>query len=125
MKKLGFILILGIVSAVLAYLWQSHRGYTSSQIDDVHIYVFEQATCPHCHHAKQYISATYPNITVVYRNIAQKQNMQGLVACADKFHLDKQKLGTPLICMGQHVILGWGDKQQKQFDQYVQPFIQK
>ena len=42
----------------------------------------------------------------------------------DKFYLDKSKLGTPLICMGQNVILGWGEDQQKQFDEYVIIFMQ-
>ena len=40
----------------------------------------------------------------------------------NRFNLPKDNLGTPLICMGDHYIMGWADTDRVKFDSYVQKF---
>lgn len=100
----------------------SNTKYSTKKIDDGHIYFFGQERCPHCRSAKEYISKNYASVKIEYRDIAIRENQAGFVACAEKFRLDKDLWGTPLICMGQNVILGWGEKEQTLFDEYVKAF---
>ena len=124
MKKLGLLLIATLIVAGVSFCVSYFTGFSSKLIDDNHIYFFEQSTCPHCHHAKAYIQKTYPNVAIQYMDVQKPENQKSFFACADKFYLDQTKLGTPLICMGQNVVLGWGEDQQKQFDEYVKIFMQ-
>ena len=122
MKKI-FLLLLAALCVGCACFWiGSNAKFSTKKIDDKHIYFFSQERCPHCHNAKEYISKNYVNVKIEYRDIATRENQAGFVACAEKFNLDKESWGTPLICMGQNVILGWDDKKQALFDEYVKAF---
>ena len=123
MKKLFLLLMAVLIVGCAGYITASNAKYSTKQIDDEHIYFFEQKGCPHCIHAKEYVSKKYPNLKVKYLDISQKENQAGFVACADKFGLDRKSLGTPLICMGQNFILGWSDDEQYEFDMYVKAFV--
>lgn len=121
MKKIVatvFILSSSLALAQMTYFDPTHR------IDDDRIYFFTQTMCPHCNHAATYIAKTYPDLKIDYLEITDTQNQESFIACANKFHLNKRKLGTPLICMGQHYILGWTEEEQKHFDEYVKNFIE-
>ncbi|MBR4927109.1 MAG: hypothetical protein IKY98_02150 [Alphaproteobacteria bacterium] len=95
----------------------------SAQLDPNKIYFFTKNGCPHCERAEQYIQATYPTLPVTYQNVAEPESMDLLLACADKFNLDKSRLGTPLICMGDKHFLGWSDENKVGFDNAVQKFV--
>ena len=87
------------------------------------IYFFTKDGCSHCEHAKQYIQETYPTVSVDYQNVANQQSVDLLLVCVDKFNLDKNKLGTPLICMGDKYFLGWSEENKAGFDKAVQNFM--
>ena len=41
---------------------------------------------------------------------------------AKKYHIPGESLGTPLIVMGNHYVMGWGEEQQRQFNRYARNF---
>ena len=87
------------------------------------IYVFTQTSCPHCSAAKNYIKGKYPDLEILWQDISISQNRQRLFACAAKFKLDKSELSTPLFCMGNNYIMGWGSHERDQFKEYVEAFL--
>ena len=89
------------------------------------IYVFTQATCSHCWAAEDYLKEEYPDLKIQKRDIADSKNLNLFFACAAKFKLDKTQLGTPLFCMGDHYIMGWGRSERKLFEEYVEEFLPK
>ena len=101
-------------------------GRVWAGVDDVlpahEIVVFTQATCSHCWSAKDYVKEHYPDLTVQWRDISDEKNWKLMLVCASKFKIDKNRLGTPLFCMGQNYILGWGRSERKEFDEYVKDF---
>ncbi len=95
-----------------------------SKITDNQVYFFYQTTCPHCHHAIDYINKKYPDLKMVLVNIANQDGFKLFEKCARKFNLTEH-LGTPLFCMGDKYLMGWSPTYEKQFDSYVQPFLNK
>lgn len=95
-----------------------------SKISDNQVYFFYQTTCPHCHHAADYVKKKYPDLNIVAVNIAQHDGFKLFEKCARKFDLT-ENLGTPLFCMGDKYLMGWSSSYEKQFDAYVQPFLNK
>ena len=87
------------------------------------IYVFVQKTCPHCQAAEAYLDKSYSNVSIQIRDISQSENRALFFACAEKFGLSKWSLGTPLFCIGNHYIMGWGPEEQAKFDAYVKDFF--
>ena len=87
-----------------------------------HIYFFYQTSCPHCHYAAEYITKKYPNLKTINLDVRQQANYNLFLKCANKFRLNQNSLGTPLICMGDHYIMGWSDTDRVKFDSYVQKF---
>lgn len=87
------------------------------------IYVFTLETCPHCIEAKKYIRTKYPELNVHWLEISKPENWRFFIACAAKFRLDQSNIGTPLFCMGNNYIMGWGRFERKQFEEYVEEFL--
>lgn len=94
----------------------------SSILRNDKIYFFYQTNCIHCHHAAEYIDQKYPDLDIIRVNIANKNGMEMLMKCAKKFKLG-DRIGTPLFCMGDKHLMGWGDEYKRRFDFYVQRFI--
>ncbi len=121
MKKLLYILFFTSLPVVA----QKTHFDSTDRIDDDQIYFFTQNMCPHCNHAATFIANKYPDLKIKYLEIDTHENREAMIACADKFNVNKRQLGTPLICMGQHYILGWSEEEEKKFDEYVKDFIEK
>ena len=123
MKNIFKTLVAGVmVCALFACKPDETANTASAGIDNAHIYFFYQTSCPHCHHAAAYISSKYPNLKMIQADVRQADNFKLFLKCADKFKLDRNTLGTPLICMGDHYIMGWSDSDRVKFDSYVQKF---
>ena len=86
------------------------------------VYFFYQTTCPHCHTAAQYIKNKYPMLKVVSRDIKLPGNMNLFKAAVKKYEIGGA-IGTPLICFGEHYIMGWGPNDKQLFDYYVRPYV--
>lgn len=86
------------------------------------IYVFSQPGCGHCINAHNYIQRYYSDYDIKEINIHQANNMNKLRSYAHKFKIPSQKLGTPLIVMGDEYILGWGKEQTKAFNRNIKKY---
>lgn len=86
------------------------------------IYVFSQPGCGHCVNAHNYMQRYYKNYDIKEINIHQANNMNKMLSYATKFKISKNKLGTPLIVMGDKYILGWGEEQTKAFNRNIKKY---
>ena len=93
--------------------------------DDNQILFFTHNGCPYCDKALNFVSANYKDVPMQVLEVENPANMRKFISCADKFKLDKSRLGTPLICMGDNYILGWTKVSERKFRQYVKPFMKK
>ena len=100
----------------------SSNNSVMQSISNQNIYFFYQNSCPHCHHAANYIRKKHPNLKMVNLDVRDRKGYDLFLKCAQKFHLPQDTLGTPLICMGTHYIMGWADEDEARFDSYVSRF---
>ena len=122
MKKL--ILFFGALLgfAVVCFIHTATSG-NNDLLSDKEIYIFTQATCSHCWDAEDFLRDYYPDLKIQKKDIANTQNRRLFFACGAKFGLDKSKMGTPLFCMGDRYIMGWGRAERKQFEEYVKDYL--
>ena len=111
MKKLAVLLLWGLMLT------------GCGQKSETQVEFFTHNGCPYCEKALQYISANYPQLPMQVFEIGNDDNMKKFVACARRFKLTGTQLGTPLICMGQHYLLGWSPENEKLFNEYAKPFM--
>lgn len=121
MKKRGWALFIA-AGMMMTFGAVFSAGAAEPLAEDM-IYFFTKDRCPYCQQASSYIKETYPDLAVSFKNVADKKNIDLLIVCADKFGLDKRRLGTPLICMGNTVVLGWSDEEKARFDSAVKAFL--
>ena len=109
MKKLSFL------SALLGL---SFMGAASA----ADITVYYSPTCPHCHHAREFIEGTliyeYPELKVTLVNVMDASNM-------DKFQTMLQDCkfesgGVPVMVIGEKCEQGYGDMMQDKLREYVE-----
>lgn len=118
MKKL-----FSICAAALLFLGACDNA--SKQTEEIapdKIYFFFSNTCPHCHDALNYLNQKYPNLEISMTNVGNPEGFELFIKCARKFNLGNQ-IGTPLFCMGENHLMGWSPESEKEFDEYVKPFI--
>lgn len=82
------------------------------------VYFFYQTTCPHCHTAAEYIKEKHPNLKVKSFDIKMPGNFNLFKQAVNDYKIEKAA-GTPLIGMGDNYVMGWGDKEIKEFEKYV------
>ncbi|MBP5343594.1 MAG: hypothetical protein J6Y85_00750 [Alphaproteobacteria bacterium] len=84
------------------------------------VYLFTKKGCPYCSMAVNYIKQNHPDFQIEILDILESQiNREMIIACANRFGIPLDHLGTPLICMPNGFILGWGGDAPKRFDDYV------
>lgn len=86
---------------------------------------FTHEGCPYCATALEYIQINYPKLPLKVMEISTPGNMRRFVLCAEKFKLNKKRLGTPLICMKEHYVMGWSSENRKLLDEYVKFYLPK
>ena len=64
----------------------------------------------------------YLGTSIFAPGLQTKEGFELFVKCARKFNLGNQ-IGTPLFCMGENHLMGWSPESEKEFDEYVKPFI--
>ena len=79
------------------------------------ITVYYSPTCPHCHHAREFINNTlvyeYPNLTVSEVNVMTAENSK-VVDEAFK-QCEYESRGLPVIVVGEKCFQGYADFMQK------------
>ena len=118
----NFFKTLMLVGVLMLGACQREQQNSQEEISNSEIYFFYQTTCPHCHHAAAYIRQKYPDLKLKNLDVRVHQNFDLFLKCAKKFNLQNDNLGTPLICMGDHYIMGWSNADANKFDIYVRNF---
>ena len=121
MKKIIF--AIGVCFLLVGFGGHRILAKISDVLHPDEIYIFTQATCHHCWDAEDFLRDEYPDLKVQKRDIADSKNRVLFFACGAKFKLDQAKMGTPLFCMGDHYIMGWGRSERKKFNEYVKEFL--
>ena len=79
------------------------------------ITVYYSPTCPHCHHAREFISNTlvyeYPNLTVSEVNVTVPENAQVVDNAFKKCEYESR--GVPVIVVGEKCFQGYADFMHK------------
>ena len=101
MKKLS------ILSAILGLAFVG----TASAAD---VTVYHSPTCPHCHHAREFISNTliyeYPTITVTEVNVMEPDNRPKFQEALKKCEYESG--GVPVLVIGEKCFQGYADFMQ-------------
>ena len=78
------------------------------------ITVFYSPTCPHCHHAREFISSNliyeYDNLKVSEVNVTNADNRQAFVDAL--FKCGYQSGGVPVLVIGDKCFQGYADSMQ-------------
>lgn len=99
------------LSTVLAACGIAFAGAASA----ANITVYYSPTCPHCHHARDFISNTlvyeYPNLTVSEVNVMTAENSQVVNDAFKKCEYESR--GVPVIVVGEKCFQGYADFMQQ------------
>lgn len=93
----------------------------AKKLDPNKVYFFYQSTCPHCHHALEYINRSAPDVSLEMISI-DGPGRDLFIQCVEKFNLPRDAIGTPLICMGDNYLMGWSPAYEVKFDEYIAPY---
>ena len=84
------------LSALTVVLLLAACGKTENGLADDKVYFFFSNTCPHCHHALEYINAKYPNLEMAMVNVGNPEGLRMLAQAAKDFEMG-DSVGTPLM----------------------------
>ena len=80
------------------------------------ITIYYSPTCPHCHHAREFISNNliyeYPKITVTEVNVMDGANMPAFQDALKKCEYESG--GVPVLVIGEKCFQGYADFMQKE-----------
>ena len=106
------------LSTVLAACGIVFAGAASA----ANITVYYSPTCPHCHHAREFISNTliyeYPNLTVSEVNVFEESNNQMFADALKKCEYESG--GVPVLVIGDKCFQGYADFMQKDLREAVE-----
>lgn len=83
------------------------------------ITMYSQRGCPHCQEAIKYINKYHPSLKIEIVELNGREAIKGLYACAEKFSIEKKRVGTPLICFKNDYIMGWSNANAQKFEKLV------
>ncbi len=86
---------------------------------DEKITMYSQRFCPHCQQALQYIQKNHPKLKIEIVELNNKEAIERLYACADKFKIARNRVGTPLICFEKDYVMGWSSENAKKFEKLI------
>ncbi len=124
-KKITFICLLFVIIVLGLFFVKNRKTETIEQLDNNKIYFFSQYGCPHCNDALDFIAKNFDNVDnfkIIDIN-ANRKNFELFIKYAEKYNLDKNSLGTPLICIGDKYFLGWNSTYEKDFIKYANEFL--
>ena len=128
MKKIIFTLVLGLF--VLTGCDNQNNAENAAQtaseqsaFSENKIYFFYSNYCPHCHEAQKYINAKHPKIELSMVNVENAGGYKLLLQAVNKYKIQGNQIGTPLLLIGKNYLMGWAPEYETQFENYVQPFV--
>ena len=106
------------LSTVLAACGIAFAGAASA----ANITIYYSPTCPHCHHAREFISSTlvyeYPNLTVSEVNVLENANSSMFQEALKKCEYESG--GVPVLVVGDKCFQGYADFMQKDLREAVE-----
>ena len=106
---------------------EDKRFHTSAraekELKDNKIYFFAHAMCTACKDAFIYLDTYHRDLNIPITDMKYHENLELYKQCVKKFNINNNDLHLPLICMGNHYIMGW-DKERDgaRFDAYLEKF---
>lgn len=86
------------------------------------ITVYHSPSCPHCHHAREFISSTliyeYPDLKVTEVNVTDPANMEKFQAALKKCEFESG--GVPVLVIGDKCEQGYADFMQDTLRQHIE-----
>lgn len=128
-KLLVLLLICGFITACEEKKNDETNLAVSEQIETVdlqqtpEVLFFTKNMCPYCNHAAAYLSTQYPDVSVSFIDIETSDGWERFLETVDALQLNTQRLGTPLIVVGQQYILGWSPDEEKKLDDLLKSFL--
>ena len=108
---------------------QTPRGMTApapeQNLLDDKIYFFAHAMCIACKDAFVYLDANHRDLNIPITDMKFHHNLELYKQCVKKFNIPNSDLRLPLICMGNHYIMGWEPEDGARFEEYLQKFRQE
>ena len=108
---------------------QNPRGMTApapeQNLLDDKIYFFAHAMCIACKDAFVYLDANHRDLNIPITDMKFHHNLELYKQCVKKFNIPNSDLRLPLICMGNHYIMGWEPEDGARFEEYLQKFRQE
>lgn len=86
------------------------------------IYFFIHSMCQNCHEAFSYIYGNHQDLNIPITDMKFHHNFELYKQCVKKFDIPNNQLRLPLICMGNHYIMGWDENSAENFEQYLKDF---
>ena len=84
--------------------------------------LYYSPTCPHCHHAREFLSNTlvyeYPDVKVTYINVMEQTNLELFKDALKK--CDFSDGGIPVLVIGDKCEQGYADFMQDDLRKYVE-----
>ena len=86
------------------------------------ITIYHSPSCPHCHHAREFISSTliyeYPELKVTEVNVADRANLSAFQAALKKCEF--QSGGVPVLVIGDKCEQGYADFLQDKLREMIE-----
>ena len=86
------------------------------------ITIYHSPYCPHCHHAREFISSTliyeYPELQVTEVNVTEPENQEKFAAALKKCEFESG--GVPVLVIGDKCEQGYADFMQDTLRQHIE-----
>jgi len=92
---------------------------------DNKLYFFAHSMCQSCRGAFVYFYERHPELNIQITDMKYHHNLELYKQCVKKFDIKNSELRLPLICMGNHYIMGWNENSPYLFEQYLTEFQQQ
>lgn len=128
MRQLLFALILSLVTTpTLAEPTEDRVPFITAPAPEEHlidnkIYFFAHSMCQGCRSTFIYLSEYHPDLPIPITDMKYHHNLELYKQCVKKFNIKNSELRLPLICMGNHYIMGWDETSPRLFEQYLRDF---
>ena len=92
---------------------------TEKHLQENKIYFFAHSMCINCKDAYIYFDRYHRNLNIPIADMKFSQNFKLYKECVKKFNIQNDELSLPLICMGNHYIMGWEPQDGTRFEEYL------
>lgn len=92
---------------------------------DDKIYFFAHSMCVACKDTYVYLESNHRELEIPITDMKFHHNLELYKQCVKKFNIPNNELRLPLICMGDHYIMGWKPGDGALFEEYLKDFRKK